>query len=355
LKSYELESFLKSFLIFLVLLEVLLALDLWYEYQNRQKQMDEKIKMEMKLCAYSAQCDGLHTDFVSRTKHIEENLLYKAGDLYGYFSVPTVKKYLIKVVYPKTAYQKDVEALKRRTMQKFLVYSLFAAFVSLLFSMYALMPLRRALRLNEEFVKDILHDFNTPLSSMKINLKLFKKEIGENQKIERMENNIQTLLSLQHNLKTFLNETETQIESLNVANVIKRRIPYFEVLYSDIAYHVDMDPFYITVNKDAFVRVIDNLLSNAGKYNKASGQVRIVMEGSKLYIKDTGKGIKSPSKVFERYYKEQDRGIGIGLHIVKKLCDEMKVVIKIESKEGEGTSVMLDLSRIVSSTVNEAP
>jgi len=355
LKSYELESFLKSFLIFLVLLEVLLALDLWYEYQNRQKQLDDKIKMEMKLCAYSAQCEGLHTDFVSRTKQIEENVLYKSRDIHSFFSVPTVKKYLIKVSYPEEAYLKDLKRLENELIRKFLFYSLFATLVSLLFSIYALMPLRSALRLNEEFVKDILHDFNTPLSSMKINLKLFKKEIGQNQKIERMENNIQTLLSLQHNLKTFLNETQTQVEPLDVAAVIAKRVQYFEVLYADITYHVQMDSFYITVNHDAFVRVIDNLLSNAGKYNKASGQVRVFMKENRLYIKDTGKGIKSPSKVFKRYYKEQDRGIGIGLHIVKKLCDEMKIVIKIQSQVGEGTSVMLDLSRVASSSPTVVP
>jgi signal transduction histidine kinase len=340
-------------LIFLILLEVLLALDLWYEYQSKQQQMEEKIKMEMKLCAYSAQCDELHTDFVSRTEHVEENILYKAGDIYGYFSVPTVKKYLIKVVYPKKMYRKNMDTLQGKLLQKFLFYSLFAALISLLFSIYALMPLRKALRLNEEFVKDILHDFNTPLSSMRINLKLFKKEVGDNQKIERMENNIQTLLSLQHNLKTFLSGTQTQVEALDIADIIGKRVPYFTVLYPDITYHIQMEPFYIKVNKDAFVRVIDNLLSNAGKYNKAFGQVRIEMEGMLLYIKDTGKGIQSPTKVFERYYKEQERGIGIGLHIVKKLCDEMRIPIKIESKEGDGTSVILDLSRVTISS--EAP
>jgi len=352
LKSYELESFLKSFLIFLVLLEILLALDLWYEYQGEQQQLKEKIKMEMKLCAYSAQCDRLHTDFVGRTEHVEENTLYNVGDLYVYFSVPTVKKYLIKVVYPENLYRKDIDIVQKKLIQKFLFYSLFAALVSLFFSVYALMPLRSALRLNEEFVKDILHDFNTPLSSMRINLKLFKKEIGENQKIDRMENNIQTLLSLQHNLKTFLSGTQTQIEPLNVADIIEKRIPYFTVLYPDIAYRVEIEPFYIEVNKDAFIRVVDNLLSNAGKYNKASGQVHIEMENARLYIRDTGRGIKSPSKVFERYYKEQERGIGIGLHIVKKLCDEMRIPIKIESREDEGTSVILDLSNVI--TAREA-
>ncbi len=333
-------------MIFLLLLEVLLAVDLWYEYQSRQQQMDDKIKMEMKLCAYSAQCDGFHTDFVERQKHIEENTLYKTNGLYVYFSVPTVKKYFIKVEYPLKQYQKDLHELQHEMLQKFLFYSLFAVLVSFLFSLYALMPLRKALYLNEEFVRDILHDFNTPLSSMRINLKLFKKEIGENPKLERMENNIQTLLSLQHNLKSFLSEVQTQVEAVDISTVVKERIPYFEVLYPDIVYRVELESCWIRVNRDAFVRVIDNLLSNAGKYNKASGQVSVMMQGTQLHIKDTGKGIKSPSRVFSRYYKEQERGIGIGLHIVKKLCDEMGIGITIVSQVGKGTTVKLELSAV---------
>jgi len=346
LKTYELESFLKSFFIFLILLEILLALNFWHEYQVKKQDIKEKIKVEMKLCAYTVQCEGLSTDFVSKGKDKEENVLYKNGDFYSYFSVPTVKKYLMKVVYPQKKYAMHLQKLEEKLKQKFLLYSLFAALVSFLFSMYALMPLRRALRLNEEFVKDILHDFNTPLSSMKINLKLFKKEIGENPKIERLENNIETILSLQHNLKTFLSGALTQVEVFDVETIISERVPYFRILYPDITYHLEMKPFKVKANKDAFVRIVDNLLSNAGKYNRRAGQVRIGMKGTVLKIEDTGKGIAEPSKVFNRYYKEQERGIGIGLHIVKKLCDEMRIAIKIKSRVGEGTLITLNLASI---------
>ena len=93
---------------------------------------------------------------------------------------------------------------------------------------------------------------------------------------------------------------------------------------------------------------MDNLLSNAGKYNSANGEVNIVLQGSILTIQDTGKGIKKPSKVFDRYYKEQDRGIGIGLHIVKKLCDELTIPINIQSKKNAGTKIGLNLSHVIS-------
>jgi signal transduction histidine kinase len=346
LKTYELESFLKSFFIFFILLEVLLAINFWHEYQVKKLEIEEKIHVEMKLCAYTIQCDGLSTDFVDRDKDKEENILYQDGDFYSYFKVPTVEKYLMKVTYPKASFIHRVIQLESKIKRTFLLYTLFAAFVSFLFAMYALTPLRKALRLNEEFVKDILHDFNTPISSMKINLSLFKREIGENQKIHRLENNIESILALQNNLQVFLKDIPSQSEQFSLETLVQNRIVYFMALYADIDYGCTIKNCILETNKDAFIRIIDNLLSNAGKYNKTNGSVKVYMHNNKLIIEDTGVGIKNPSKIFTRYYKEQDRGIGIGLHIVKKLCDELHLRIKVKSKENEGTQMILDISAI---------
>jgi len=336
-------------LIFLILLEVLLAINFWHEYQVKKVEIEEKIHIEMKLCAFTIQCEGLKTDFVDKAEDKVENiLLYQDGDFYSYFKVPTSDKYLMKVMYPRTNYIPRVKELESKLYKRFWFYSIFAALVSLLFSMYALMPLQRALRLNEEFVKDILHDFNTPISSMIINLKLFKREIGDNQKIQRLENNIQSILSLQDNLRIFLKGIPTQSESFSLKELVEDRIHYFEVLYPDVKYKITMDKTILETNKDAFTRILDNLLSNAGKYKIANGDVDIVLQGNSLTIHDTGKGIKNPSKVFDRYYKEQDRGIGIGLHIVKKLCDELTIPINVQSKKNAGTKIGLNLYNVIS-------
>ena len=334
-------------MIFLILLEVLLAINFWNEYRVKKIEIEEKIHVEMKLCAYKIECQNLQTDFVDKQEDREENILYKDGDFYAYFKVPTAEKYLMKVIYAKENYIPRVEALENTLLKKFWIYSIFAAIVSLLFSMYALLPLQRALRINEEFVKDILHDFNTPISSMLINLKLFKREVGDNQKIQRLENNIQSILSLQDNLHIFLKGVPAQSEDFSLRELIKNRVHYFEVLYPDVQYKVSIDNTVLKTNKDAFTRIMDNLLSNAGKYNIANGDVHVVLQGSSLSIHDTGKGIKKPDKVFDRYYKEQDRGIGIGLHIVKKLCDELMIPIHIKSKENKGTEIGLNLAHVV--------
>jgi len=327
---------------------MLLAINFWDDYQVEKIELEDKIHIEMKLCAFTVQCEGFITDFEEKGEDKEENILYHDGDFYGYFKVPTSEKYLIKVMYPIANYRQRVEKLENKSYRKFWFYSVFAALISLLFSIYSLMPLQRALRLNEEFVKDILHDFNTPISSMIINLKLFKREIGDNQKIQRLENNIQSILSLQNNLLIFIKGIPTQSETFSLKELLQNRVKYFEALYSNVTYEIDMDNTMIETNKDAFTRILDNLLSNAGKYNIENGSVNVVFQGSMLFIRDTGKGIKNPAKAFDRYYKEQDRGIGIGLHIVKKLCDELMIPVSMQSKENEGTKVGLNLSNVIS-------
>ena len=145
------------------------------------------------------------------------------------------------------------------------------------------------------------------------------------------ENNIETILTLQKNLQTFLKGINTQKEEFNLLDLLEKRVQYFNVLYADVSYDLEMKSMLLLVNKDAFSRIIDNILSNAGKYNIANGTVHIVLEDEVLIVQDSGIGIKDTSKIFERFYKEQDRGIGIGMHIVKKLCDELFIDIKIDN------------------------
>ncbi len=85
----------------MILLEVLLAINFWNEYQVKKIEIEDKIHIEMKLCAFTIQCEGLKTDFVDKEENKEENILYQDGDFYSYFKVPTSEKYLMKVSLSK--------------------------------------------------------------------------------------------------------------------------------------------------------------------------------------------------------------------------------------------------------------
>lgn len=99
-------------------------------------------------------------------------------------------------------------------------------------------------------------------------------------------------------------------------------------------------------HKELLTRILDNLLSNAAKYNKPHGEVRLTIDHETIIIEDTGKGIKQPKKALQRYYKEQTRGLGLGLHIVQKLTEQLHIMIEIDSVIDQGTRVSLDFSKL---------
>ena len=344
LKKVELESLIKSFLLFFVSQTLLVGALFFLEYNKEIKALDDTLFNEMRVCSYNLKCDEFGIDFVPKEK-FDLYRLYKNSDgLSSYFSIGGSEKNALKIYYTKKKYTHKLDEVQKSLTLSFLLVLLVITLFSVVFSFYTLSPLRNALKMTEEFIKDILHDFNTPLSTLRLNLSMLKSELGESKKINRIENAVQNILNLQSNLRSYLTNHELQKEEFDLKEFIKERVALIEKNYKGVEYRIDVPSYRVELNRDSFARIVDNILSNAGKYNKKEGKVDISYEANRLIIKDTGKGIKNPKKVFERFYKEQERGIGIGLHIVKKLCDEMGIKISLSSEVGLGSSFILEMN-----------
>lgn len=89
--------------------------------------------------------------------------------------------------------------------------------------------------------------------------------------------------------------------------------------------------------------VISNLLRNAIEHTQA-GSISIILDNSVLTVKDTGSGIPDSDreKLFERDFTTRESGRGMGLHIVKRICDQCGWQIKVNSQPGSGTTVRID-------------
>jgi len=345
LNRIELESFIKGFLLFFISLSILVGVLFYFLYQKEILTKENELFTQMRICSLTLKCDDFNINFEEKSKKLTTYKLMKNDAiLYSLFNIESSNKFLLKISFKKDKY---IDILKV-TKKKFYIYYIFAlvaiAILSILFSLYTLNPLRKALILTEEFIKDILHDFNTPIASLKLNSYLLKKEIGENVKVTRIENSLKTILSLQNNLITYLQNQPLQKEEFSLKDIVEDRVNFISKLYEDISFKIDIEDKQINYSKEAFIRILDNLLSNASKYNKKHGTVYVSFTNNTLVIKDEGIGIKNTTKVFQRFYKENQRGIGIGLHIVKKLCDELDITIEIKSKIGLGTSVYLYLT-----------
>jgi len=334
-------------MLFFISQSLLMGALFFINYTKELQTLDEKIFSDMRLCSFDLECKEYMIDFVSK-KDQELYKLYKKEDtLSSYFSIPGSDKNYLKISLPKKSYQQKVLTLRHHYIILYLFVLIITAILSALFAIYTLSPLRNALHLTEEFIKDILHDFNTPLTTLRLNLSILQKQLKENKNITRAQNSIETLLNLQSNLRTYLHTHATQKEEFYLDTLIKERIDLLASTYKHINIKTNLEHTLLHCNKDAFIRIFDNLLTNALKYNKKDGTVSIRLEKNILIIKDSGKGIKNPKKIFDRFYKEQDRGIGIGLHIVKKLCEELGIGISVESKVEKGTKFSLDLEPLI--------
>jgi two-component system OmpR family sensor kinase len=319
----EKESLLKSFLLFFIVIEVFLAFIFYNYYKIEEEHLSEEIFLELKNYSFFFNDDRFDVDIVSNddTKKPYE-LYFDDNSLYILAPFEQDSKDYLKIFYPKISYQKELKDTQHSIYKQFAFLTLIASIISLLFSFYALSPLRNALLMLEEFIKDIIHDLNTPITSILINLGMMDKNSEEVQSISQ---SAKTISMLHKNLDSYLKDMHFKNERFRVDIMIKDQISFFSSLYDHLEWKVDLEELEIDSDKNALTRVVYNLLSNACKYNIKDGFVHITLKDKILSITNSSHGIKNPKKIFDRFYKESDRGMGIGLHIVKKLLQELEI------------------------------
>ena len=111
-----------------------------------------------------------------------------------------------------------------------------------------------------------------------------------------------------------------------------------------------VDELFVLSDHQATRTIVDNLVDNALKYTPDGGTVTVQLieepSHNTLKVIDTGQGIPESDheRIFERFYRvERDRcsesgGTGMGLAIVKHLCQAMGADVGLDSQQGGGTT-----------------
>lgn len=341
----EVESFVKSFLLFFISIGLLISFLFYSNYTKELSNLDNELFSKMKVCSYDLKCEEFDINFVDKKEQNFYELYKKDNSLQAYFPISGANDFIMEFTYTSEDYKKLISTLKKDILAQYSLVIVIVLILSVLFSLYSLHPLRSALFLTQEFIKDILHDFNTPLSILRLNSSMLVKDELNKSKIERIELSVQNVLDLQENLKSYLHNHELQKEYFDMRELVQERVDFLEKSFPSIKFKVDMPITHVQTNKEAMKRILDNLLSNAAKYNKKDGFVSVSydLDKERLNIEDSGIGIENPKRIFDRFYKEGERGIGIGLNIVKKLCDELNIDIKVKSELGVGSTFSLTL------------
>jgi len=324
-------------------IEIFLLFIFYHYHKIEEEHLKESLFLEMKNYSLTFDSDRFDIDIIPRKKgSVFYELLENETTLYILVPFPNNQEDLLKVYYPLADYKSLTDELVISILWQFIFLTFIAVLISILFSSYILKPLRESLKLLEIFIKDIIHDLNTPITSILINLKMMD---AKNDEVESITKSAKTIAMLHQNLDAYLKEIQYKNERFDIQEVIDDQVSFFAPMYDYLQWKVDVEGVIVHSDKNALSRVIYNLLSNASKYNTSQGYVEIGLQNNILYISNSSYGIKNPTKIFERFYKEGDRGLGIGLHIVKKLCTQLEIPIEVKV-EGTLVTFELDLSKV---------
>ena len=245
-----------------------------------------------------------------------------------------------------------------RRVQTIVVFGT-VAFVFMLVMGYFLLklllkPMRDALHLLDRFIKDTTHELNTPVSTIITNIEMIEIEKLEDKKLakkmSRIDIGAKTISNIYDDLTYLIlnNKIVSQNRDLDFKKIIEQRVDYFKTLANakKISIINELKEGVVLYSDEKKIsKLLDNLISNAIKYNRVGGSIHVVLTADSLTIEDSGKGIsrENINLIFERYtrFDKSVGGFGIGLNIVKLICDEYNFKISISSELEKYTKIQI--------------
>ncbi|MDP3118821.1 MAG: ATP-binding protein [Sulfuricurvum sp.] len=196
---------------------------------------------------------------------------------------------------------------------------------------------------HKQFIRYAIHETHTPLSVIMANIELFSMNEGRNRYLAKIEAAVKNIFSIYDDLSYLVKKDQIEYpkKAMDLREYVEKRLEFFDEVahFSNLSFEYETSEFpaWIQFNETKLQRVIDNNLTNAIKYTKNGESIRVGV-GSNLdectfWVESHSQKIEDVNKIFEAYYRERKKtdGFGLGLSLVKSICDEEGVSIRIDS------------------------
>lgn len=226
----------------------------------------------------------------------------------------------------------------------------------------------------QDFVSAVSHELKTPLTAIRMYAELLQNSWVANEakrqkyyglivsETERLSRLIQNVLNLS---KLERGNWNVQLSRINPKTILDTFVATYtqniEKNGFDLTVSSDICNVELSLDKDAIMQILMNVVDNSLKFARNAAykminlELRVTEHDVYFVVRDYGPGIppKELPHVFEEFYRVGDEmtrttaGTGIGLSMVKKLCDMMNMKIEIENAHpGLRTKLHLPLIRI---------
>ncbi|AIH04114.1 MULTISPECIES: HAMP domain-containing sensor histidine kinase [Thermodesulfobacterium] len=211
--------------------------------------------------------------------------------------------------------------------------------------------------------KILSHEIRNPLGSIKgfsqylaekITERDYKRYLGiifnEALRIERLTDE----------LIFYVNPVKIESKHFDLRELVEEVWLSFKDKYPqvDVTFFVKGEDFSIITDPDKLKEIVVNLIQNAFdavlETNQEKKEIKVEIEDKgetlRLGVIDNGVGMDEETlkKAFTPFFTTKPKGSGLGLAIVEKLCEAMKIKIKVQTKPGEGTAIWLEMPRFLS-------
>jgi signal transduction histidine kinase len=233
-------------------------------------------------------------------------------------------------------------------------------------------------RLKSEFVSNVSHELKTPLTTIKLLAHLLQRnDVATDEKLDfsktiavecdRQIDFVGTLLDLSRieSGAYKLRKTRVDVAEL-IDSCVRVERHRAESLGLKLTTDVPTGLPAVSGDTEALRRVLRGLIDNAIKYTPEGGRVTVSAhqdhDMTAISVSDTGKGIPEADlpHVFDKFYRGASEanvasaaGVGLGLYLAQHIVGQLEGEIRVESKQGVGTTFTVRLPRDVAAEESE--
>ena len=307
-----------------------------------------KIPNNFKYALYDSNKKPIHEDFHEKVDF--DKKIFKKNNSIFYIDEGTTGHLAVSyVIIKENSLSKNLLKLKQNIIYGTIGIYFIIALVGFFLAKFFIYPIQAQREKLNNFIKDTTHELNTPISALLLcvnsdDFSSQKNRANINLSAKKISNLYQDLTYI-----TLKNDKPKSTFKINITEILKHELDYHEQLSKKkkITITNSLENTFYKIDKEDFIRVTNNLISNAIKYTKRNGHINITLKSDMLIIEDNGIGIEKEKlyKIYERYYRATDSvgGFGIGLNIVYSICQKYNIKIDVKSELNQGTCFTLHL------------
>lgn len=275
----------------------------------------------------------------------EKNYFKKDGYTFLISNAPREHLHVKYVVIKTDEYHQKLKEIQIMVLS--VMFLVFVAIVLILWMLAKLFmkPIHQKMMQIEQFIRDITHELNTPITALKMSSqRALQKGMYDEKILKNISISTKQLYTIYNSL-TYLNFSNQAhlLEKVNLKEVLEEIIEYYDELChaKKIDLILELEDALIEIDKEQAKLLFSNLLSNALKYSMPNKSVTMKLREGSFFIQDEGVGIAKEKleKIFQLYERSSNiaGGFGMGLSIVKHICDMFGIKIRVKSEVGKGS------------------